>query len=70
MEAKNGKISMNRLARPDAALDALNDEREHLAIQISLAADAEAPDAARLAAMRDRLTLLERRISHYRPADG
>ena len=59
---------MTRLARPDAALDALNDEREHLAIQVSLAADSESPDAARLAAMRDRLEMLERRISHHKPA--
>ena len=61
---------MSRLARTDTALDALNDEREHLAIQVSLLADAETPDPARLAAMRDRLMMLERRISNYRPADA
>ena len=60
---------MSRLARTDAALDALNDEREHLAIQLSLAADSETPDPARMAALRDKLTMLERRISHYRPAE-
>jgi hypothetical protein len=61
---------MNRIARPDTALDALNDEREHLAIQVSLLADAETPDPARLAILRDKLITLERRISHYRPADA
>jgi hypothetical protein len=61
---------MSPIARRDSALDALNDEREHLAIQVSLLADAETPEPARLAAMRDRLTLLERRISNYRPPDA
>ena len=61
---------MARTSRPDTALDALNEEREHLAIQVSLAADAESSDAARLAAMRDRLAMLERRISAYKPADA
>jgi len=58
---------MHRVSKSDPALDALNDERDHLAIQISLLGDAEAPDPARLVAMRDRLLLLDRRISHYRP---
>jgi len=61
---------MSRIARTDAALDALNDEREHLAIQVSLLADAEIPEPARLAVLRDRLAMLERRISNYRPADA
>ena len=61
---------MNRIARPDAALDALNDEREQLAIQVSLLADAETPDPARLVALRVRLAMLERRISAYKPADA
>jgi chaperonin cofactor prefoldin len=61
---------MNRLARPDATLDALNEEREHLAIQISLLDDSETPDQARLAALRDKLILQERRISKYKPGDA
>jgi len=61
---------MSRIARTDAALDALNDEREHLAIQVSLLADAEIPEPERLAVLRDRLAMLERRISNYRPADA
>ena len=61
---------MNRVSRYDPALEALNDERDHLAIQISLLGDAEAPDPARLVAMRDRLVLLDRRISQHRPSEA
>ena len=61
---------MTRLARSDTALDALNDERENIAIQVSLLADAEMPDPARLAFLRDRLMMLERRISNHKPADA
>lgn len=61
---------MSRIARTDAALDALNDQREHLAIQVSLLADAETPEPARLAALRERLMMLEWRISRYRHADA
>ena len=57
-----------RLPRTDHALDALNDERDHLAIQISLATDAETPDPMRLAALRQKMTNLEIRIQNYRPA--
>jgi hypothetical protein len=57
-----------RTPRKDEALDALNDERDHLAIQISLAADAEAPDSLRLAALRQKMNVLESRIQHHRPA--
>ena len=59
-----------RVPRKDEALDALNDERDHLAIQLSLAADAEAPDSMRLSALRQRLTSLELKIHNYRPADA
>jgi len=61
---------MTRPGRPDTSLDALNDERDHLSIQISLAADAETPDPARLAILRDQMHMLERRISNYRPPDA
>ena len=59
-----------RVPRKDQALDALNDERDHLAIQISLQDDAETPNPARLAALRQKLTILEHRIAQYRPVDG
>lgn len=61
---------MNRIARTDPTLDALSDERDHLAIQISLLDDALTPNAPRLAGLRDKLIVLERRISHYRPMEG
>ena len=61
---------MHRVARPDASLDAMNDERDHLAIQISLLDDAQTPNAARLAALRHALIILERRISQYSPTDA
>ena len=64
------KYPMTRLARPHATLNTLNEERDHLTIQISLAADAEAPDPGQLAAMRDKLSMLERRISNHRPAEA
>lgn len=59
-----------RLPRKDEALDALNDERDHLAIQVSLAADAHTPDPLRLSALRQRLTALELRIQNYRPVQA
>lgn len=56
-----------RLVRNDAGLNALNDERDHLAVQISLAANAEPPDPKRLSALRQKLAGLEARIANYRP---
>ena len=61
---------MNRLTRTDAALNALNEERDHLAIQISLLDDGATPDPERLTALRRKLDTLEQRISHYRPAEA
>lgn len=61
---------MTRLRKPHATLDTLNDERDHLAIQISLAADAEAPDHGELAVLRGKLSVLERRISQCGPPDA
>jgi uncharacterized protein involved in exopolysaccharide biosynthesis len=59
-----------RLARTDAALDALHEERDHLAIQISLLNDSATPDPPRLSALRQQLKALEHRIAQYRPADA
>lgn len=61
---------MNRLTKTDATLDALNEERDHLAIQVSLQDYAETPEPDRLAALRKKLAMLEQRISNYRPADA
>ncbi|WP_308515504.1 hypothetical protein [Sphingomonas flavescens] len=57
-----------RSVKTDAALDALNDERDHLAIQINLAADSEGLDMTRLSALRQKLARLELKIQNYRPA--
>ena len=59
-----------RIHKRDAALDAMNDERDHLAIQISLLDDAHQPNIARLAALRHALIMLERRIAHHKPGAG
>lgn len=61
---------MSRLPRTDQTLDALNGERDHLAIRISLLGDSETPDRAQLAALREELAALERQISKYRPAEA
>ena len=55
---------MDRTARPeDPRLEALLDERDHLLIEISLAADAEAPDADAIDALHRRLAMLEQQIA-------
>ena len=61
---------MNRAARTDLALDALNEERDHLTIQISLQDHAETPDPQRLAALRRELDGVERRIRNHRPEEA
>ena len=61
---------MSRLARSDAALDVLNEERDHIAIQISLLAHAETPDADALTRLRMKLDMVERRIANYSPGEG
>jgi hypothetical protein len=60
---------MNRAVRTDAALDGLHEERDHIAIQISLLADAETPSPERVAALRRQLDAVEHRISRHRPAE-
>ena len=61
---------MNRATRTDNALAALNDERDHLSVQISLQADAETADAERLALLRHELEQVERRIRSHRPEEA
>jgi hypothetical protein len=60
---------MSRQARTDTSLDVLNQERDHIAIQISLLGDAAAPDEAGLAELRRKLSNVESRITQYRPGD-
>jgi hypothetical protein len=50
--------------RPNPALEALQDQRDHLRIQISLMADAPGGDARQLAKMQRELAGLEIRISN------
>ena len=55
---------MDRTPRAeDPRLEALLDERDHLLIEISLAADAEAPDADAIDALHRRLAMLEQQIA-------
>ena len=54
----------------DAALNALNEERDHLAIQISLLDDGQRRTLGTVAALRRKLETLEQRIAHYRPAEA
>ena len=58
---------MSKLFKSDRALDELNEERDHVEIQISLLKDGTTPDAQRLEALCLRLKGLERRIHTYRP---
>jgi hypothetical protein len=58
---------MSRLSKLDPTLGEMNDERAHLAIQISLLAHAEVPDPPALNALRLKMDNLERRISKHRP---
>ena len=61
---------MHRAVKPDETLERLGDERDQLAIQISLANDAENPDLGRVEALRRSLAEVERQIRAYRPANG
>ena len=60
---------MHRIAHTDEALSRLRDERDHLAIQLSLAADAEARDWSRVEAIERKLKAVERSITAYKPAE-
>ena len=61
---------MSRLDKLDATLGEMNDERAHLAIQISLLADAQVPDAPALNALRLEMDNLDRRIARHRPGSA
>ena len=60
---------MHRAAHTDEALSRLRDERDHLAIQLSLAADAEGRDLSRVDALERKLRAVERSITAYKPAE-
>ena len=61
---------MSRKQLADAALDALCDQRDHVAIQVSLAWDAEPADLIRLSALQRRLRSLDEQILAHKPANA
>jgi hypothetical protein len=68
--SKAWRQKVHRAGRADAALTALNEQRDHIAIKVSLAWDADPPDLIRLAALQRELEGVERRIHNYRPAEA
>ena len=54
------------MARTDKTLDELNEERDHVEIQISLLSDTEVPNELRLKALRNKLYGLRQRIEGHK----
>jgi hypothetical protein len=54
----------------DAALTKMHEERDHIAIQVSLAWDEDPPNMDRLEGLKLKLADVEKRISRYRPPDA
>lgn len=61
---------MYRIPRRDAVLDRLNDERDDLAVQVSLAWDADPPDLPRLSALQRKLDATKREIYRHKATAG
>ena len=61
---------MHRKKRSNAAFDALCEQRDDVAIQVSLAWDAEPADLVRLSALQRKLRALDFEIFRYNPADA
>jgi len=59
---------MHRKQRSDAAFDDLCDQRDHWAIQVSLASDIEPADLVRLSVLQRELRALDRKIFNHKPA--
>ena len=59
---------MHRKQRSDAAFDDLCEQRDHVAIQVSLVWDAEPADLVRLSALQRELRALDRQIFNHKPA--
>lgn len=60
---------MSRLTRPNPKLTQMNEQREQLAIELSLLADSKEPDHAQLSALRQKLQSAERQIALYKPSE-
>ena len=61
---------MNRKQRSDPAFDELCEQRDHLAIQVSLAWDAEPADLVRLSELQRKLRACDLQIFNYKPTDA
>lgn len=59
---------MNRTPKPNAELDKLNEERDHINIQISLLKEGPQPDRARMQRLQRTVEDLDKRIAKYRPS--
>jgi cell division protein FtsB len=66
LSAKRGG-GMNRTPKVDATLDKLNDERDHINIQISLLNDGPQSDPARMQRLQRTVEDLEQRIAKHSP---
>ena len=58
---------MNRKQRSDPAFDHLCEQRDHLAIQVSLAWDAQPADLVRLSALQRKLSAVDQQIFDHKP---
>lgn len=70
MLSPSGEKSLHRLPHSDAELECLNEERDHVAIQVNLAWDETPTDLVRLAQLQRKLAKLESRISKHRHAES
>lgn len=61
---------MHRIQRLDAAFDALCEQRDHVAIQVSLAWDVEPTDLVRLSTLQSQLRALDRQTLSHKPAQA
>ena len=61
---------MNRRQRSDPAFDELCEQRDHIAIQVSLAWDAEPADLVRLSELQRKLRTFDLQIFSYKPTDA
>jgi hypothetical protein len=61
---------MNRKQRSDPAFGELCEQRDHIAIQVSLAWDAQPADLVRLAELQRNLRACDLQIYNYRPTDA
>lgn len=60
---------MHRSSKTDAELDRLNEERDDLAIRVSLAWDADPPDLPKLSQLQRELAAIEVKIARHPRSD-